>query len=97
MVARKHILQVLVEFLSARGVRRLDLLPGCYELQIDGAWWLAANGRAEPTRCSRDVVVPPRGFYVEREGTPFLLVNPTGGSVVGGSDELLRRALLDAS
>lgn len=75
----------IVTLALARGVYRINALPGCWELELDEHWWLAVNGHREVTRCSRGVDVQPFSAYVEFNGWPAGVFTPAGGVLAAGT------------
>ena len=69
---------------GALGVKGINALPGCWEHAIDGTWWIALNGHAEPTECSRGASVPPYEMYVECNGWPAGILSPGDGVIAAG-------------
>lgn len=75
----------IVDAAQRLGVGNISLLPGCWEWDIDGVWWLAINGHREPMACSHGNAVPPFHAYVEFNGWPAGIFSPSGGEFVAGS------------
>lgn len=74
----------IVEHAAALGVRNIGEIAGCWEVELDDAWWFALNGHGEPTKCSKGTEVPPFTVYVEFNGWPAGLVDPHGGVLAAG-------------
>lgn len=92
----------IMNLAEARGVRRINELPGCWELALDKQWWIALNGHREPVKCSRGADVPPFACYVEFNGWPAGLVSPgpEGGVLAAGqaaNEDALIEALRNAA
>lgn len=66
------------------GAKNIKELPGCWEYEIDGQWWVAVNGHAVPMKCSHGGDVPPYHAFVEFNGWPAGLVSPAGGTMAAG-------------
>ena len=90
----------IAELALALGACDLKALPGCWEHDVDGTWWIALNGRATPTTCSRGATVAAFTAYVEFNGWPAGLVDPGGGVIAAGAaanEGMLIEALLAAT
>jgi len=85
----------IAELALALGVRGIGNLPGCWEHDVDGVWWIAMNGRATAAKCSRGPEVAPFTAYVEFNGWPAGLVTP-GGGVIAAGEAANERALIEA-
>lgn len=85
MTAIAEAFAAIVSLAERLGVTRIDTLPGCWEHDVDGTWWIAVNGRREPLACSRGPVVQPFHAYVEFNGWPAGVFNPSGGEFVAGA------------
>lgn len=68
----------------ALGVRDLNKRPDCWEHQIDSRWWIAVNGRSEPTKCTHGPMVQPYQCYIEFNGFPAGIIDPYGGCIAAG-------------
>lgn len=66
------------------GVRSIKDLPGCWEHDVDGHWWIAVNGHRIPMKCSRGPEVHPFTVYVEWKGWPAGIITPDGGTLAAG-------------
>jgi hypothetical protein len=75
----------VMELAHRRGVTKINELPGCWEIQVDSAWWLAVNGHRETTKCSKGTEVLPFHAYVEFNGWPAGIFNPYGGTMAAGT------------
>jgi hypothetical protein len=76
----------IAELAEAIGLRSIKSLPGCWEFQIDGTWWIAVNGHDEPMATSKGgTPVPPFMAYVEFNGWPAGLLDPYGGMLAAGT------------
>ena len=74
----------VVDLAGRMGVKRIDKLPACWEVDLGGGWWFAVNGHTKPVKCSRGPVVDPVHCYVEFHGWPAGLVTPGGGTIAAG-------------
>ena len=80
----------IVEMSDRLKVYRIGDLPGCWEYQIDEAWWIAVNGHKEPVSVFRPqhpgvpVSVPPFTAYIEYNGWPAGLIDPARGTMAAG-------------
>ena len=75
----------IVELAGRLGVSRIDKIPGCWEVDVDGRWWVAVNGHREPTKCSRaSTPLEPFEAYVEFNGWPAGGLTPAGGWIAAG-------------
>ena len=79
-----HAFYAVVELGLACGVTRISELPGCWERDIDGHWWIAVNGGTAPRECSRGATVPAVTAYVEYNGFPAGFLGPSAGILAGG-------------
>lgn len=99
--AEANPLWAAVELANHLGVANIKELPGCWEYQLDEAWWFAMNGHRETVVCSRGMVVPPFSLYVEYYGWPAgILRAPGDGEFAAGTGanplafaEAVRRAM----
>lgn len=76
----------LVELALATGATSIKDLPGCWEHDVDGRWWVAVNAHGEPVKCSHGVEVEPFRAYVEFDGWPAGVLTPDGGEFAAGSE-----------
>ena len=86
----------VADFALARGAASIKDLPGCWESDVDGHWWLAVNGHAETFKCSRGIDVPPYTIYVEFNGWPAGMIDAGGGEIAAGAlanEDTLTKAL----
>lgn len=67
------------------GVTNINLLPGCWEHQIDAKWWIAMNGHKEPIKTSEGDIVHPFNAFIKYNGWPAGVVDPGGGVIAAGS------------
>lgn len=77
----------------------INLLPACWEHQVDGDWRISINGHDAPTNDASLMVVPPytAACYFANDFMGF--VDPAGGCLLyGAEDKLIAaiRAALDA-
>lgn len=68
----------------ALGVAPLNKRSGCWEERIDEQWEIAVNGHRTPMRCSHDCDVPPFSVYVQYNGWPAGIIDPSGGVIAAG-------------
>lgn len=91
----------LMELGFALGVRDINKLPGCWELQVDDNWWIAVNaGHDTPIECSHRVMVDPFVCYVEFNDFPAGFFNAAGGTIAAGeaaNERSFIQALKDAT
>lgn len=73
------------ELATTLGARNIKDLPGCWETQIDGRWYVAVNGHNVETKTSRGAEVPPFHCYVEFNGWPAGIFSPRGGVIAAGA------------
>jgi hypothetical protein len=66
------------------GFRDLNKRDDCWEHQIDANWWVAVNGRKEPTKCSHGLTVHPYQCYIEFNGFPAGIIDPYDGIIAAG-------------
>jgi hypothetical protein len=66
------------------GIESINKLPGCWEHQVDQHWWIAVNGHKEPIVCSAGATVLPYSAYVQFNGWPTGLIDPSGGIFAAG-------------
>ena len=79
------------------GCGRLCDIDGCWEHQIDDAWWVAANGHKEPMECSKGTEVPPFHFFLTINDWPAAIIGPYGGTVLASWDgDTFEDELIDA-
>jgi hypothetical protein len=91
-----EVFALVMQLARALGVERIDLLPGCWEVQVDDDWWFACNGHRVPTRCTAGAEVPPFELYVTFGGWPAGLIGPHAGTLcagAAGNEESLIEAL----
>ena len=74
----------MVDLGVALGRRDIAKLPGCWEEQVDAAWWFAINPHRESVQCSKGAAVPEFTAYVEFNGWPAGFINPHGGTMAAG-------------
>lgn len=80
----KEPLFILLSKLAVKdGAAPINKNPGCWERQI-GEWWIAVNGQQDTEKCSHGAEVPPFNCYVEFNGWPAGLFDPTGGIIAAG-------------
>jgi hypothetical protein len=86
--------EAIIEMCDRLGVQGIGSFPGCWEYEIDKHWWVAVNGHTEPVKAlsPTDVKydrpgtdVPPFTAYVEFNGWPAGLIDPTGGVLAAGA------------
>jgi hypothetical protein len=75
----------IAELAIALGEVPLHKHPGCWERQVDPHWWVAVNGHRNPRTCSKGVEVAPFHAYVEFNGLPAGLFNPSSGTFAAGA------------
>ena len=78
-------LSLTVDLALARGAKSIKDLPGCHEMAVDDHWWIAFNGHADPTACSKGAEVPPYSLYIEWNGWPAGILNAGGGTIAAGT------------
>jgi hypothetical protein len=78
-----EVFALIVELAEALGVRDINQLEGCWEVEVDSAWWFALNGHGTPTE-ARGIHVPPFEVYVEYNGWPAGVVGPYAGVLAAG-------------
>ncbi len=76
-----------VEFAASEGGTPISKHEGCFEGQVDGAWWIALNGHAERKVCSRGVTVDPFTCYIEFNDWPAGHLDAGGGYVLVPANE----------
>lgn len=74
----------IVKLAERRGVARINDLPGCWEPEIGGEWKIALNGHREPAKSSSGAEVPPFSAYIEYNGWPAGVIDPSGGIIAAG-------------
>lgn len=77
--------ELIAQIAIALGAAPLNKHEGCWELDVDGTWWLAVNGHDEPRRCSRSFEVAPFECYLEFNGWPAGVFSPLGGAIAAGA------------
>jgi hypothetical protein len=85
---QQHLFQALLDFALALGAKSIKDLPGCWERSWrhdNKDWVVAIHGSTEPRKCSTGAEIPPYTFYVECNGWPAGLVDPTGWTIAAGS------------
>lgn len=88
------------DYAITQGAEDIKSLPGCYEADVDGTWWIAINGHSGPIECSRGGEVLPFHVYVEFNGWPAGVLGPAGGILAGSeaaNEETFIAALEEAS
>lgn len=85
-----EVMCLVVDLAEAMGVRSIKDLPGCWEVDLGGGWWMAVNGHREPTRCSRQPEkfaggVAPFCAYFEFNGWPAGVISPRDGCMAAGA------------
>jgi hypothetical protein len=75
----------LAELASALGVKSINKLPACWEVQVDGRWWVAMNGHGEAVKASDGADVPPYSAWITFNGWPAGVLSPVGGVIAAGS------------
>ena len=88
----------VAELARALGVRDINQLPGCWEVQVDGRWWLAMNGHGHMVKASDDAEVPPYSAWIKFNGWPAGVISPTGGVIAAGrlaNEDIFIAALKD--
>ena len=71
-------------FAAAKGAKNIFQLPGCWESDVDGHWWIAINGHTETVSSSRGQDVPPFSVVIEFNGWPAGIIGPDGGVIAAG-------------
>lgn len=66
------------------GVKSINKLPACWEIQIDERWWLAINGHKEEIECSTGDKAPSFHAYIRYNEWPAGLIYPGGGIIAAG-------------
>ena len=81
IIDERYPFDVLIEMCERLNVSNITTLPGCWEYQIDEAWWVAVNGHKEPCTAlsptdrqydREAALVPPFTAYLELETHPSL-------------------------
>lgn len=67
------------------GVKDINQLEKCWELQVNEHWWFAVNGHRATVECSKGINVDPFRLYVEFNGWPAGILTVHGGEFVEGS------------
>ena len=70
---------VVVELATALGVKRINELPGTWDVQIDEHWKVRVNAQKTELDC-----IPPYHASVEWNGFPAGLFSPAGGIIAAG-------------
>lgn len=77
--------EALCELCMALGEAPANKHPDCWECKVDERWSIAFNCHKEPKRSSlSDVVVQPFNCYVQYNGWPAGVFDPTGGVIAAG-------------
>lgn len=71
----------IARYAQAHNVRSIKDLPGCWEVQVDAAWWFAVNGHRAPQECSKGATLQPYEAYVTFNGWPAGILSPDGEGV----------------
>ena len=66
------------------GASPLTKYENCWEERLDEKWEIAMNGHKTPKRCSHGIEVPPFSVYVQYNGWPAGILDPTGGIIASG-------------
>lgn len=74
---------VLAELAEKEGAIPVSKFEGCWVRGIDDSWLIAMNGHEDP-RMYGEVEVPPFTCYIEWNGFPAGLLDPTGGTIAAG-------------
>lgn len=74
----------IVELAEAIGVKAINNLPGCWEVQVDDRWRIAVNAHTDGRKTESGVDVPGGHFYVEFNGWPAGLLTFRGGTIAAG-------------
>lgn len=92
----------ILDLAKAHGVANIKTLPGAWEIAINDAWYLAANGQDEEIDVSAPngmaVTLPPYHFAVWYNGWLAGLFSPYGGEIAAGeaaNEQTLIRAIRD--
>lgn len=81
---------VVVQLADKLGVKKINEIEGCWEVDINEKWSLALNGHREPTKDSHGCEVPPFQMAVTYNGCPAGIIGPHGGFIFsGGEDEFI--------
>ena len=91
-----ELMMEVVALAERLGVKRINELPGCWELQVDDDWWIACNGHREPMECSRGMKVQPFEVGVYWGDWPAGQFGAGGGVIASGAaanEETLLAAL----
>lgn len=101
----------VVDYAEALGAENLAALEGCWEIQIDPDWWIAANGHRDHRKATiiggrplhpaiiGVVDVPPFHVLLVHRGDPLGLINAFGGEVInkpGASEADFLEAMIKA-
>ncbi len=89
---------VVLELAVKRGAENISALPCCWETAVD-KWFVALNGRSEPTKSSHGSDVPPYSVYIAYNGWPAGIIDPHGGIIAGGeaaNEETFIKAIREA-
>jgi hypothetical protein len=71
--------EVLVDLGSVAGFIPLNQHPGIVRFNVDDSWKLSMNGHTETIE-----QVPPFSVYVEFNGWPAGIIDPSGGCIAAG-------------
>lgn len=84
-VQEKNVFLAICEYAESRGISRLNLNPGCWEVKLDDQWWFAVNPHRTDQECSMGVTVRPFTIYVQYNGFPAGVFSPKEGVFAAGS------------
>lgn len=81
---REPLFVLICKLAEKDGVASINRLDGCWERQIDQAWFMALNGHQKAVKCSKGAEVPPFNCYVEFNGWAAALFDPFNGVFAAG-------------
>lgn len=92
MSEQKHVCEVILEYCSFLGVKKIDKLPGLWVNKVDDTWTIKCNGHLEAIEG-----VPPFSWFIEYNGWPAGIMDIMGGGILcageGGNEANLIAAL----
>jgi hypothetical protein len=75
---------VIAELALKLGAHPMNRHPGCWEYRVDENWVIAVNGHRDERQTKAGVRVMPFSCYVEFNGWPAGVIDPTGGIIAAG-------------
>jgi len=78
---------IVMQLAEKLGVRKINEIEGCWEVDVNESWSLSLNGHKESTKDSSGCEVPPFEMSITYNGLPAGIIGPTGGIIFSGGED----------